>query len=138
MKIKTLALSFLMTLAVTSAFAQTMSPSTDDQDYSDWKGTWMKLKTTPAGATSTINKLTMEPQFKDWLDAKVFKHMVQMTMAEHRQPSRQFDTAQPIMSADAKWMHVEMKLNTYRRELIREYEARGMERDRMMGKSTNM
>ncbi len=150
MKIKILALSALMTLAVTSVFAQTnttttttggsmqgmMMPSMDDQDYGDWKATWMKLKTTPAGATSSMKMLAMEPQFRDEYDAKVFKHLVKMTMAEHQCPHRQYDMAQPIMSPDAKWMHVEMKLNAYRRELIRETEARRMELDRSMGRST--
>lgn len=149
MKIKILALSALMTLAVTSVFAQTnttatggsmqgmMMPSMEDQDYSDWKSTWMKLKTTPAGATSSMKMLAMEPQFRDEYDAKVFKHLVKMTMAEHQRPYRQYDMAYPIMSSDAKWMHVEMKLNAYRRELISENEARRMELDRSMGRSTS-
>ena len=142
MKIKILALSALMTLAVTSAVAQTatggmMSPSMDDQDYSDWKSTYMRLKTTPAGATSSMKMLTMEPQFRDEYDAKVFKYLVKMASAEHSRPYRQFDMPHPIMSADAKWMHVEMKLNAYRRELIRENEARRMELDRSMGRSTS-
>ena len=74
------------------------------------------------------------PEFKDEYDAKVYKFMAKMASEEHSCPKRPFDWAEPIMSFDSYWMGVEMKLNTYRRELIREDEARGMAVAKMMGR----
>lgn len=139
MKIKLLALSALMTLAVTSAFAQNgmMSPSMDDQDYSDWRQTYYRLAATPAGAVSSQKAIMESVTFRDELDSMVFKKLAKMAMAEHRTPARPFDSPWPITSQNRDWERVSMKLNAYRRELIRENEARRMELDRSMGRSTS-
>lgn len=139
MKIKNIALSALLSLAVTSAFAQdSMMPSMEDQDYSGWKDTYRKLVSTPAGATSSMKMMSgMDMQFNDEYDYKVFKKLKMMASAESREPYRPFDMAQPIVSFDTKWTVIERKLNTYRRELIRENEARRMELNQMMGKPSS-
>lgn len=145
MKMKTFALATFMTLAVTSAFAHTattkqdgMMPSMDDQDYSGWKATFKKIKATPAGATSTEKMVMMQPEFKDEYDAKVYAYMVKMASEAHSTPSRPFDCAEPILSFDFYYKGVERMLNTYRRELIREDEARGAANMKMMGKPMPM
>ena len=141
MTIKTLAITALMTLAVTSSFASkmpakqmAMAPSMDDQDYSGWKAGYKKMKMTPAGASSSMKMMDMMPEFKDEYDAKVYKFLMRMAAPEHRTPARPFDWAEPMISYDVYWMGVEKKLNTYRRELIREDEARGMAVAKMMGR----
>lgn len=151
MKIKTLALATIMTLAVTSAFASSkvstvrqdssmqngmMMASMDDQDYSGWKATYKKLVSTPVGASSSIKKAMMMEgmEFRDAYDAKVYAYMLRMAAPEHQEPARPFDFNMAPVGFDTKWERVEKELNTYRRELIREDEARGKSNMMMMGK----